>query len=450
MIDPEEIWVDNRQRQQPHDDIPGLAKSMLDIGQLQPAIVIETGEGDSPEHEYKLIAGYGRYLAAILAQIPLECILKTDLTEVDLFKMELHEDIFRTERHWSDRVSSERDLFSLMNAEAEGTLTQAEFAKVIGKDQSTVSDDLSIAEILDQVPDIGNLESKKKAMQFVKSQIHEAAINEKRRRLVESEKARVEKATAPTEDGVVSGGSTLREYEEHRVTMLDAREAISAWKDGTFDLIVTDTPFGIELIDIKRREDAEAAGIDKTLYGEDTAEEYMEVMSAMIPEFYRVMKAESHLWLFFGINFLGFLIEKLEAAGFVVDPIPLIWYKTNFGGQSMVPEFNAGRVYEAFLFARKGLMHLERQGQPNVIACPVVPNAEKSHPTEKPELLLHEIISRSASPGMRIYDPFCGAGSTLAAAKKLSLDYWGNDREPLFREVTVRKLIQASAEMGGA
>ncbi len=49
------------------------------------------------------------------------------------------------------------------------------------------------------------------------------------------------------------------------------------------------------------------------------------------------------------------------------------------------------------------------------------------YPTQKPEALLERIISASSNPGDMVLDPFCGCGTTIAAAQKLDRRWIGID-----------------------
>src|SRR5216110_1924825 len=47
--------------------------------------------------------------------------------------------------------------------------------------------------------------------------------------------------------------------------------------------------------------------------------------------------------------------------------------------------------------------------------------------TQKPQALLERIISASSNPGDVVLDPFCGCGTTIAAAQKLNRQWIGID-----------------------
>ncbi|MGH7703622.1 MAG: DNA methyltransferase, partial [Gemmatimonadales bacterium] len=53
------------------------------------------------------------------------------------------------------------------------------------------------------------------------------------------------------------------------------------------------------------------------------------------------------------------------------------------------------------------------------------------YPTQKPEALLDRIIQASSNEGDTVLDPFCGCGTTIAAAEKLKRRWIGIDITPL-------------------
>ena len=53
----------------------------------------------------------------------------------------------------------------------------------------------------------------------------------------------------------------------------------------------------------------------------------------------------------------------------------------------------------------------------------------KTHPTQKPEALLHRILLAASNPGDVVLDPFLGSGTTAVAAKRLGRAFIGIERE---------------------
>ena len=95
-------------------------------------------------------------------------------------------------------------------------------------------------------------------------------------------------------------------------------------------------------------------------------------------------------------------------------------------GRLYFPQDPAGRIQ------RKRYLH-ELEGQP--VEClwddiqPISPHsAEKlGYPTQKPLVLLERIIQASSREGDIILDPFCGCGTSIAAAQKLGRRWIGID-----------------------
>ena len=95
---------------------------------------------------------------------------------------------------------------------------------------------------------------------------------------------------------------------------------------------------------------------------------------------------------------------------------------------------------------KAGLVHWSRNGKPqrkryldeakgipiqDIITdiYPIAPQAKErlSYPTQKPEALLERIIRASSNEGDIVFDPFCGCGTTIAAAHKLNRRWIGID-----------------------
>jgi site-specific DNA-methyltransferase (adenine-specific) len=139
------------------------------------------------------------------------------------------------------------------------------------------------------------------------------------------------------------------------------------------------------------------------------------MLEKLVKECYRILANNSHMYLFFGIQHYADVLRMVEEAGFGVNPMPCIWYKT--GGQGV----GAGaKVYsnnwEPFFFLRKGGRDLSKAGYSNVFVEPRVPPQKKIHPAEKPTSLLRKLIEMSTNPGETVLDPFAGSASTLIAA----------------------------------
>lgn len=77
--------------------------------------------------------------------------------------------------------------------------------------------------------------------------------------------------------------------------------------------------------------------------------------------------------------------------------------------------------------------------------CPVVPHAQRLHPTHKPTQLLVDIIRDFCDAGDRIFDPFSGSGTVMVAAKMLGMPGGvAVDRDPKFAQLATGRARAAS------
>lgn len=127
----------------------------------------------------------------------------------------------------------------------------------------------------------------------------------------------------------------------------------------------------------------------------------------LFTQLYRVLKRNSHLYLFCDQETMWVAKPAAEAAGFHFWK-PLVWDKVRIG---MGYHYRAR--YEFILFFEKGKRRLNDLGIPDVLAFPRV---HGGYPTEKPLDLLRVLVRQSSRAGELVVDPFLGSGSTGAAA----------------------------------
>lgn len=84
--------------------------------------------------------------------------------------------------------------------------------------------------------------------------------------------------------------------------------------------------------------------------------------------------------------------------------------------------------FEALEIAHpKGRKRWNGGGKPAVWTHPVERGGERVHPTQKPRLLLVELLDDFTDPGDLILDPFCGSGGIGIACVRLGRRYIGID-----------------------
>jgi DNA modification methylase len=78
------------------------------------------------------------------------------------------------------------------------------------------------------------------------------------------------------------------------------------------------------------------------------------------------------------------------------------------------------------------------------------PSADSNgHPTPKPEWLMRRLLKASSRPGQTVLDPFCGSGTTLAAAKALGLKAVGIEQKEEWAEMCAKRLSQEVFDFEG-
>ena len=64
-----------------------------------------------------------------------------------------------------------------------------------------------------------------------------------------------------------------------------------------------------------------------------------------------------------------------------------------------------------------------------------------AHPCQLPEKLMERLIRLTTRPGDLVFDPFCGAGTTAIAARKLGRDFVVVDLDADYVRLTREKLV---------
>ena len=70
------------------------------------------------------------------------------------------------------------------------------------------------------------------------------------------------------------------------------------------------------------------------------------------------------------------------------------------------------------------------------------PRESGLHPTQKPVKLMQALVETATLPGQVVFDPFCGSGSSLVAARNLDRRDIGCDIDPTYVEVARTRLSE--------
>ena len=219
------------------------------------------------------------------------------------------------------------------------------------------------------------------------------------------------------------------------LSQIDAVEWLQTLPAKSIDLIVTDPPY-------ESLEKHRAIGTTTRLkQSKSSSNDWFSIFPnnrfpELFAELFRVMKQNSHLYLFCDPETMFVAKPSGEAAGFKFWK-PIIWDKKRIG---MGYHYRAR--YECILFFEKGKRKLNNLGISDIIECPRIHNG---YPTEKPTAVSQVLIEQSSSSRDLIADPFMGSGSVGVAACKLRRSFIGNDISQEAVRISRRRLEEAGA-----
>lgn len=202
-----------------------------------------------------------------------------------------------------------------------------------------------------------------------------------------------------------------------RLSQADAVEWLQGLPSNHIDLLITDPPY-------ESLEKHRSIGTTTRLKNsKSSSNKWFEIFpnsrfEELLVEIYRVLKKNSHFYLFCDQE-TAFIIKPIaESLGFKFWK-PIIWDKVRIG---MGYHYRAR--YEFILFFEKGKRKLNDLSVPDILE---VPRVHKGYPTEKPVALSNILIEQSSREGELVCDPFMGSCFVGKSALDLERNFIGND-----------------------
>jgi site-specific DNA-methyltransferase (adenine-specific) len=420
---------DSERRRKEYRNIESLADSIKARGLIHP-ILVTTGD----KTHYKLVAG-GRRLAAHrhLHADTIRAIHRANLSEEELREIEIEENIEREPMLWQEVVNARGELFiykqeKLGKPSGRGVFKKGYSLADLAKDlqlasKGNLSADIRLFFALQDNPALGKYQTREMALKVLDREREAAILRELAKREVEDGRPRiVTMAKTKSPDN--------RQIQEWNLYNESCMDTMSRMDDGIVDLVITDPPWGL------------GSGIRRQVYPRsefaDTRREVVMLKTTVLPELARVMKEDSHLYMFMSWDARRYISRELFKLGFDVLTMPLIAVKPSGSSADLSqPAFLPN--YEMIIFAQKGARLLNAYSK-CTFDFEVVHHDKRIHTAEKPISLLRQFIDLSSVENELIFDPYAGSAATLEAAIRM-------DRRAIGSEIDVEIHKRAEIRM---
>lgn len=246
----------------------------------------------------------------------------------------------------------------------------------------------------------------------------------------------------------------------NRLLVGDCLEQLAKLPDASVDLVFADPPYNLQLEkELLRPNNTVVDGVDDAWDKFSSFKAYDQFCETWLSECRRILKPNGALWVIGSYHNIFRLGATLQDQGYwILNDV--VWRKTN-----PMPNFRGRRftnAHETLIWAARGQRSKYTFNYESLKASnddlqqrsdwlfPICSGKErlkqkdgnKTHPTQKPEALLHRIILGTTNVGDVILDPFFGTGTTGAVAKRLGRNWIGIERDEKYAEAA-RKRITA-------
>lgn len=222
--------------------------------------------------------------------------------------------------------------------------------------------------------------------------------------------------------------------EINKVINADAIKEIKTIESKCIDLIVTDPPY--KTITGGNSNGKNSVRPKGMLDGNRKLFTHQNIrINDWMQEMYRVLKEESHAYIFTNVLNLTEMLNESQRVGFKLHNL-LCWEKNN-----CTPSQYYMKNCEYVLFLRKGKAKwINDIGGSKTVHQFNNIIGKKTHPCEKPVDLLKFYIANSSNKGDLVFDAFCGTGSTLVAAKELERNFLGYEIDEKYFDIAIKRL----------
>jgi len=216
------------------------------------------------------------------------------------------------------------------------------------------------------------------------------------------------------------------------ITQEDNMELMSRYSDASFDLILTDPPFGMSFKSGHRKVKHEKIKDDDNLLW----------LPAFLAESKRIAKPDAHHYYFCSNHFVDVFVSEIKKAGIPYKNL-LVWEKNNTGMGDLFGDY--APQYEFIVFCSNGTKKLNGGRDSNIIKSKRTNN--DLHPTQKPEYLMRYLVTKSSQPNDLVIDQFMGSGTTAIACDIENRNFVGCDIDKKHFDTAQKRIQQHTSQV---
>lgn len=413
-----EIWYAKEERQRKDmGDLTSLINSINQIGIINPVVITREGQ---------LIAGERRLSAAKeigLPYVPVRYL--EDLSPSQLKLVELDENIKRKDIDWKENVLAVKEYTEISRKE-NPSITGAAIADQLGLDPSQWSRHMGMAEYLE-----AGHEALCAAPQFsVARGIWERA--EARKNAENLDEIDAALGVPPLSSTPVTVEADLaNEIIDEQLAPIYVGDfaTTSSYRGPKINFLHCDFPYGIGADDHDQ-------GSAKAFGGyEDSAAGYWSLLDTLESFMTQHLAKSVHLMFWFSMLHYEQTRLRLESMGWRVNPVPLVWYKSDNAGILPDPRRSPRQIYEVAFLCSLGDRFLVG-AKANTFAHPL--GQKTYHMSEKPVAMLNHFFQMFVDETTVMFDPTCGSGNALIAAHRLKAKHvHGLEINPEFAKLAI-------------
>jgi site-specific DNA-methyltransferase (adenine-specific) len=220
----------------------------------------------------------------------------------------------------------------------------------------------------------------------------------------------------------------------HDLRLGDSFELVKSLPDASIDVVVTDPPYGVDM------DKKGTWSVDNHDY-DDSAGFVHRLLDELPDQLFRVMKPDSHGYIFCDWRYFSDWQVSLAMAGFRVWQRPIIWYKGSMG--AFVDAHHGPRyTHEYVCYFMKGDRKIAGIYD-DVVTCQQ--SSHNLHPAGKPAKLFQKFLEVSGLPGQTALDLFGGGGTMIEAAHAAKMKAVVFELNPAFHAMCVERLTNLGA-----